>query len=135
MSSAPLLLTKEWALDSANAKQLLRKYNPRPVASDDSFLTIAYERAAEDDYLLVDEEGEKKFGFKLSDALRRARIAEKKLLDGHTFYITPKVENVDLLSKTIKSAGGKVCGFLLASLKNGFDVNCFRSRSRAERQL
>jgi diaminopimelate decarboxylase len=64
---------------------------------------------AEADYLLVDEEGEKKFGFKLADALRRARHAEKKLLDGHTFYITSKVDNIDLLTKVIKSAGGKVC--------------------------
>ena len=109
MSHAPFILTKEWAIDSANAKRLLCEF--RLVKSLPLWETNVFFFLAETEYLLVDKEGEAKFGFKLSEALRRARLAEKKLLEGHLFYITPKVlsePNGELLKKVITSAGGKV---------------------------
>jgi mediator of DNA damage checkpoint protein 1 len=61
---------------------------------------------AEKDYALDDPETEGKFKFKLADALRRAREAKQKLLEGHTFYLTGQVPV--LIELITASAGGKV---------------------------
>lgn len=66
---------------------------------------------APEDYALRDPEGEKKFGMKLADVLQRARSSEKKLLQGHTFYVTPVIrtgEKFDTYKKVATSAGAKV---------------------------
>lgn len=63
----------------------------------------------EDDYLLKDPVGEQKFGFKLEDALERARENKGKLFAGLTFYVTPKVSiDTKLLRNVIQAGGGQV---------------------------
>lgn len=65
---------------------------------------------AETEYALADRENEKKWSFKLADALAKAH--ESKLLDGCTFYITKNVEpNFKVLTDIVKAAGGKVRDF------------------------
>ncbi|KAF9037073.1 hypothetical protein BJ165DRAFT_1375475 [Panaeolus papilionaceus] len=89
-SNAPHILTKEWAVDSANAGKLL------PVEK----------------YGLKDPEGEKRYNVKLADALKRAKANQGgKLLDGAQIFVTPKVAvavKKELLSHVIQACGG-VC--------------------------
>lgn len=58
-----------------------------------------------------DPEGEAKHGIKLSESLRRAQSLKRKLLEGHTFYVTKKLQQSDKFAtykSIIQSAGGKV---------------------------
>ena len=65
---------------------------------------------AEKDYALHDPENEEKFGFKLADALRRAKANGGKVFAGMTFYITPKVPiDAKLLKNVVMAGGGQVC--------------------------
>lgn len=65
---------------------------------------------AEDDYLLHDENNEKKYHFKLADALRRARTVGWKLFDKKVFYVTPKVPvDIKILKNVVTAGGGQVC--------------------------
>jgi hypothetical protein len=58
---------------------------------------------------LKDSENEKKFQFKLADALRRAKSLGGRLFAGHTFYVTPKVPvDIKLLRNVVTSGGGQV---------------------------
>lgn len=59
--------------------------------------------------MLNDPAGEARWGFKLADALRRAKNAERKILTGYTLYITKSVmPKFDVLQRVTESAGGKV---------------------------
>jgi len=67
--------------------------------------------AAEKDFLISDSQTERKWKFKLSDSLERAKRDDggANLLKGMTFYVTPKVEiDVKLLKAVVTSAGGQV---------------------------
>lgn len=63
-------------------------------------------RSAEEDYLLRDPENEQKYGFKLSEALQRAKASGGKLFAGKAFYVTPKVPTDAKLLKNVVTAGG-----------------------------
>ncbi len=59
----------------------------------------------------MDAANEQKYKFKLSEALERARSSKDRVLEGHTFYVTPSVYlklNYELLKKFAASAGAKV---------------------------
>ena len=61
------------------------------------------------DYLLQDPAGEKRWGFKLADALQRARVSERKIFHGYTFYVTKSVQlEFEVIRRVVDSAGGKV---------------------------
>lgn len=65
----------------------------------------------ETDFLISDPESERKWNFKLSASLERAKREDggEGLLKGMTFYVTPKVEiDLKLLKAVITSAGGQV---------------------------
>ncbi|EEB95820.1 hypothetical protein MPER_05153, partial [Moniliophthora perniciosa FA553] len=82
------IVTEKWAIDSAAAKKLL----------------------PEDQYILKDPAGEKKYGFLLKDALERARSRDGRLLDRQTFYVTPKVSlqtDPKMLKSLITACGGQ----------------------------
>jgi hypothetical protein len=66
-------------------------------------------RVATDKYVLTDRVNEKKWGFKLTDALKRAKAKKGQLFAGITFYVTNKV-SVDkkLLKKVVSAHGGQV---------------------------
>jgi mediator of DNA damage checkpoint protein 1 len=69
--------------------------------------------AAEGEYLLEDTVNEKKFNFKLADALQRAKKIGGRLFAGHTFYVTPKVPvDLKLLRNVVTSGGGQVRSWL-----------------------
>ncbi|KAI0083353.1 hypothetical protein BDY19DRAFT_1060990 [Irpex rosettiformis] len=59
-----------------------------------------------DGYTLKDPTNEEKFGFKLSDALKRAGEKKGKLFEGKTFYVTPKVPVDTKLMKNVITLGG-----------------------------
>lgn len=61
---------------------------------------------------MKDPEGEAKHNIKLSESLRRAQSSGRKLLEGHSFYVTKKLQQSDKFNtykSVIQSAGGKVC--------------------------
>ncbi|KAI0935547.1 hypothetical protein AcV5_003952 [Taiwanofungus camphoratus] len=84
MAVAPYVVSEKWLLSSAATKQLL----------------------PEEDYLLRDPENEQKYGFKLSEALQRAKASGGKLFAGKAFYVTPKVPTDAKLLKNVVTAGG-----------------------------
>lgn len=60
-------------------------------------------------FILKDPESEKKYGFKLVDAMKRAKANRGKLFEGKTFYVTPKVPvEAKLLKNVVTAAGGQV---------------------------
>jgi hypothetical protein len=62
---------------------------------------------ATDKYRLVDPVNEKKWKFKLTDALKRAKV--KKLFSGMIFYVTNKVPlDKKLLKNVVSAHGGQV---------------------------
>ena len=59
--------------------------------------------------MLQDTQNEKKFGFTLSDALRRAKGNSAGVFDKLTFYVTPKVPvDIKLLKAVVTAGGGSV---------------------------
>lgn len=64
---------------------------------------------AEDGYLLHDEKNERKYNFKLADALDRARTVGWKLFDKKVFYATSKIPvDVKILKNVVTAGGGQV---------------------------
>lgn len=62
---------------------------------------------AERDYALRDPDNEKKWNFKLADALSTAKGG--KVFESCTFYITKNVEpSFKVMNDIVKAAGGKV---------------------------
>ncbi|OCH87294.1 hypothetical protein OBBRIDRAFT_837516 [Obba rivulosa] len=87
MAAAPYVVNEKWVTSSIATKQLL----------------------PEKDFALSDPENEKKFGYKLDDALGRAKANEGKLFAGMTFYVTPKVPvDAKLLKNVVAAGGGQV---------------------------
>ena len=59
--------------------------------------------------MVKDEASEIKYGFKLKDALERAKELNGKLFDKMMFYITPSVPiDIKLLKNIITASGGQV---------------------------
>ena len=68
----------------------------------------------EDDFLLQDPTGEAKFGFKLSEALDRAKENRGRIFEGMVFHVTPKISvDTKLLKNVVTAGGGQVIPFLL----------------------
>ncbi|KAG2140533.1 uncharacterized protein EDB93DRAFT_1161734 [Suillus bovinus] len=89
IASSPFVLTEGWVNSSVRSGKLL----------------------PETDFLISDPESERKWNFKLSASLERAKREDggEGLLKGMTFYVTPKVEiDLKLLKAVIASAGGQV---------------------------
>ncbi|KAG2065402.1 hypothetical protein BDR04DRAFT_1145402 [Suillus decipiens] len=89
IASSPFVLTEGWVNSSVRSGKLL----------------------PETDFLISDPESERKWNFKLSTSLERAKREDRGdgLLKGMTFYVTPKVEiDLKLLKAVIASAGGQV---------------------------
>ncbi|KAF8647813.1 hypothetical protein AX16_006533 [Volvariella volvacea WC 439] len=87
LAVAPYILTEKWIRDSVAAKKL----------------------QPEEKYILEDAANEVKYGFKLADALERAKQLRGTLFVKKTFYITPKVPiDLKLLKNVISSSGGQV---------------------------
>ncbi|OBZ77874.1 hypothetical protein A0H81_01581 [Grifola frondosa] len=68
---------------------------------------VARALTPEADDVLADPENEKKFGFKLTDALHRAKT-NRKIFAGMTFYVTPKVPIAKLLRNVVVAGGGQL---------------------------
>jgi hypothetical protein len=59
--------------------------------------------------LLQDSKNERKYNFKLSDALQRAKAIGGRLFDKNIFYVTPKIPlDVKLLKNVVNAGGGQV---------------------------
>lgn len=89
IASSPFVLTEGWVNSSVRTGKLL----------------------LETDFLISDPESERKWNFKLSTSLERAKREDggDSLLKGMSFYVTPKVEiDLKLLKAVIASAGGQV---------------------------
>ncbi|KZT24310.1 hypothetical protein NEOLEDRAFT_1242555 [Neolentinus lepideus HHB14362 ss-1] len=94
--AVPFILSSDWALHSVEAGE------PLPV----------------DKYLLVDEEGEEKFAFKLSEALERAKLLKRQLFAGKMFHITPKVDRtLNLYKDVIVANGGQISKSAMPTLR------------------
>ncbi|OAX40254.1 hypothetical protein K503DRAFT_714884 [Rhizopogon vinicolor AM-OR11-026] len=86
---SPFVLTERWVDSSIRAGKLL----------------------PEKDFVISDSQPERKWKFKLSTSLARAKHEDggANLLKGMTFYVTPKVEiDMKLLKAVVTSAGGQV---------------------------
>ena len=67
---------------------------------------------------MYDPDNEKRYGYKLVDALARAKKQGRKLFEGKTFYVTPKVPvDSKLLKAVITAGGGQVCFTLSYELR------------------
>ncbi|KAI0246563.1 hypothetical protein BJV78DRAFT_1253485 [Lactifluus subvellereus] len=87
MAVAPALVTEKWVRDSIVTKKLL------PI----------------DKYVLSDPVNEKKWNFKLADALKRAKANKGQLFAGKIFYVTNKVPlDKKLLKNVISAHGGQI---------------------------
>ncbi|KAI9067528.1 hypothetical protein FKP32DRAFT_1588518 [Trametes sanguinea] len=84
MAVAPYVLSEKWAIASATVRKLM----------------------PEDQFMVEDPETEKKYGFRLADALDRAKENAGKLFAGKTFYVTPKVPVDSKLLKNVVTANG-----------------------------
>ncbi|TFK35317.1 hypothetical protein BDQ12DRAFT_714751 [Crucibulum laeve] len=87
VSSGAHVLSAKWATDSALAKRLL----------------------PEEEYPLIDKDGENKYNLVLTDALEKAKHLNGKLFDRKTFYVTPKIPvDIKLLKNVVTACGGQV---------------------------
>ncbi|KAJ7496761.1 hypothetical protein FB451DRAFT_202760 [Mycena latifolia] len=110
LAGAPFILMKQWAEDSAAEGSLM----------------------PEDDYLLQDDAAESKYGFRLSEAVVRARELKGKLFKDHVFYVTPKVHtNPALLRSVVLAHGGQIIltnqqlsSRILAKDPNRYVISC-----------
>lgn len=110
LAVAPYILSENWALESAAAKKILRA--PLLVSSEHHTDHVLF-FPAEESYLLRDKANERRFNFKLGDALTRAKELNGKLFAGQTFYVTPKVPvETKLLKNVVTACGGQVRRFL-----------------------
>lgn len=80
-------------------------------------LKYIYNPPDPEDYPLVDTDGEKRWGFRLADALTRAALAERRIFHGYTFYVTKNVTPIfEVVLRVAESAGGKVCSTAYTSV-------------------
>ncbi|KAJ6587006.1 hypothetical protein DFH09DRAFT_1028033 [Mycena vulgaris] len=81
------ILSDKWATESVAANKLL----------------------PEKDYILNDKVNERKWNFRLVDAMARAKQVGGKLFENKTFYVTSKVPvEIKLLKNVVTAQGGKV---------------------------
>ncbi|KAI0779277.1 hypothetical protein C8Q74DRAFT_1258208 [Fomes fomentarius] len=108
MAVAPYVLSSKWAEMSAFNRKLL----------------------PEADYMIKDEETEKKYNFVLAHALKRARRNAGKLFAGITFYVTSKVPvETKLLKNVVTANGGQLSTQnptvrIMAGHENRFVISC-----------
>ncbi|PSR70783.1 hypothetical protein PHLCEN_2v13345 [Hermanssonia centrifuga] len=62
--------------------------------------------SGEEEFALKHRTSEKKYGFKLLDAIERSKANSGKVFAGKTFYLTPKVLVDSKLLKNVVTAGG-----------------------------
>ncbi|KAG0699519.1 hypothetical protein DFH29DRAFT_1070645 [Suillus ampliporus] len=89
IACSPFVLTEGWVNSSVRAGKLL----------------------PETDFQISDPESERKWSFKLSTSLVRAKREDggENLLKGMSFYVTPKVDiDLKLLKAVVASAGGQI---------------------------
>ncbi|KAJ7497377.1 hypothetical protein FB451DRAFT_1076020 [Mycena latifolia] len=87
LASGAFILSDKWATDSAAANKLL----------------------PEKDYILNDKVNERKWNFRLVDAMARAKEVGGKLFENKTFYVTSQVPvETKLLKNVVAAQGGKV---------------------------
>ncbi|EKM60159.1 uncharacterized protein PHACADRAFT_203428 [Phanerochaete carnosa HHB-10118-sp] len=84
MAVAPHIVTEKWVAACVSKKSI------QPEAP----------------FALKDLESEKRYGYRLNDALIRARANGRKLFQGATFYMTPKIPVDSKLLKAVVTAGG-----------------------------
>ncbi|KIP02673.1 hypothetical protein PHLGIDRAFT_111799 [Phlebiopsis gigantea 11061_1 CR5-6] len=84
MAVAPHIVTDKWVEACVSKKKIM----------------------PEKDYILKDPDNEKRYHYKLADALSRAHKKGRKLFEGKTFYVTPKVPVDAKLLKAVITAGG-----------------------------
>ena len=106
MAVAPIVVTDKWVQTCVATKHLLSAYRCLLVFS---MQLISGLPQVEDDYLLQDPANETKFGFKLSEALERAKRNGGNLFGGMTFHVTPRVQvDTKLLKNVVNAGGGQV---------------------------
>ncbi|KAI0369629.1 hypothetical protein BV20DRAFT_967587 [Pilatotrama ljubarskyi] len=98
---APYVLSEKWAVVSAASRRL----------------------QPEEKYMIEDPETEKKYGFNLADALKRAKENAGKLFAGKTFYVTGKVPVDSKLLKNVVTANGGTLSTQVPTVRilNGHD--------------
>ena len=109
MAVAPFVLSEKWATMSAANRKLFRK------TSFHDFLVYIFavfahaHCTAEEQYTVKDEATEKKYNFRLTEALARAKDNAGQLFAGIQFYVTPKVPvETKLLRNVVTANGGQV---------------------------
>lgn len=110
MAGAPFIVTEEWAIKSAAAKSLLRAYLFR-LAPVRSIMMSSIVHIAPDDFLLSDPANEKKWKFKLTDAVSRAKQNKGQIFRGLAFYVTTRVlkgMEKNLMRNVVEAHGGWV---------------------------
>lgn len=106
MAVASRVVSVNWVEMCIAKKMILRTYSYNDLllssVSDTEFMC----NAAADSFTLKDPTSEQKFGFKLSQALKRANEKKGNLFEGKTFYVTPKVQVDTKLMKNVITLGG-----------------------------
>ncbi len=70
--------------------------------------------SGEEEFALKHRTSEKKYGFKLLDAIERSKANSGKVFAGKTFYLTPKVlVDSKLLKNVVTAGGGQVSPLIL----------------------
>lgn len=107
-----------------------------PVVISDQFIDDCLANGGPldpEDYLLEDEESETKSGYKLSDALLRAKENKGRLLRGYSIYVTEAVRGGFETYKSIIEVNGGKCLMYRAraatSLRTGVDEDTEESES------
>ena len=90
-----------------------RSYSLTPILSTHTlfffFFFFFFFCAATNNYVLADPANEKKWQFKLADALKRAKANKGHLFAGKVFYVTNKVPlDKKLLKNIVLAHGGQV---------------------------
>ncbi|KAJ6593982.1 hypothetical protein B0H19DRAFT_920627 [Mycena capillaripes] len=87
LAAGAFILSEKWAIESAAANKLL----------------------PEEDYILRDKVSERKWNFRLVDAMTRAKEVGGKLFENKTFYVTSRVPvDTKLLKTVVTIQGGKI---------------------------
>ncbi|KAJ7251513.1 hypothetical protein B0H12DRAFT_1119330 [Mycena haematopus] len=108
LAAGAFIVSEKWAIDSVAAKKLL----------------------PEEDYILSDKANEKKWNFRLADAIKRAKQTGGKLFENKSFYVTKGVPVDRKLLKTVVTAqGGKLLTQtptvrILNSAPNRYVISC-----------
>jgi len=97
------------------------------------------EKLSPDDFPLSDVEGEKRLGFKLAEATKRAKANKNRLLQDFSIYCTENIfGGFDTYKSIVEANGGKCmlyrarAGSVTSSRAGGFDGNS-DSNSESER--